>query len=164
MNDYHKDMETAIQFFSDQIRYIRAGGITDAVIDSLVVDASQGSIKLSFIANSIMQGQRILVTPHDPYETSYITSSLKDHGFDAYLASKNVIAIAIPRFSGDERKKVQKLISKMGEEAKIAVRNIRKSAKNKIENDKSEEKTLQRHTDNAIKEIDNIISRKFKEL
>ena len=83
-----------------------------------------------------------------------IEDVLKKQGFNAYKFSKTTVVVNIPLPCGENRHKVAAQAKKIGEEAKVAVRNIRKKFRKK---DKDNEKQLQTMTDAAIKEIDKAV-------
>jgi ribosome recycling factor len=83
---------------------------------------------------------------------------LKDAGLNAYLFSKQAVAVSVPPICGDERERVKTRVKKLGEEAKISIRNIRqnyrKSEKGLTEDEKRQaEKEIQELTDIHIDKL-----------
>ncbi len=89
-----------------------------------------------------------------------------------YQNDGNVVRIMIPPLTEDRRKALTKDANKMGEEAKIAVRNIRRDAQNAAKKDKEltedlkkqTQDDIQKATDEAVKKIDKIVDEKNKDI
>ena len=122
---------------------------------------------------SVVEGSQIVVNPYD-------SNSLKDgekaiHQADLGLNPINdgkVIRINIPSLTEEVRKNVVKDVSKMGEESKVAIRNIRRDANSDISKDgdytedqeHSELKRIQDLTDKFTAQIDDLIKKKSDEV
>jgi ribosome recycling factor len=120
--------------------------------------------------------QSLLISPFDP-------KSL--HGIEKAINTANIginpmndgktLRLQIPSLTEERRRELTKLIKKFGEDAKVALRNERRDANEKLKKEeksseiteddlKSEEKEVQKKTDDCIKEIEKIIGDKEKEL
>lgn len=152
-----KELRNPVNHLAEQVKGLRHGVISPALVDTVNV-GDHGSIK--WIATTQKVNNGIVVTPHNPELTGQITNALKNSGFNAYTFSKTQVMISVPPPSGEEKEAVRKKIKKLGEDAKVAVRNIRKKLK-KSDPDFIEE--IQAETDAAINEIDWIIKRKLEE-
>jgi len=161
----------------ENLKGVRAGRANPAILDKVLVDYYGTPSPVKNIANvSAPDPRTILVNPFDP-------SSLKDieHAILAANIGINptndgkVIRLAVPELTEETRKDLVKQVKKMGEDAKVAVRNERRTAMDELkkqqkaseitEDDlKTEEKDVQKKIDDAIKEIDKIIAEKEKEI
>ena len=111
----------------------------------------------------------ISITPHDPSLVGQINNVLKAYGLNSYVFSKTSVAAHIPQITGEEKTKVHKQIKKLGEDAKIAVRNIRKNLKRNLDKlpadeKMNEQKRLQDEVDEAIREVDIIVTNKINSI
>jgi len=159
-------MAKAVEFFQDQIRSIRYGRITSGVIDTVRVECYEQKLPIKQIAWTVSQKNRISVTPYDPHLLSAIDRALKRDGFNSYVFSKTQVMINLPPISGEDREKVIAMVSKTGEEAKVAIRNVRKKFRQSLTKDEIQQvdKELQFLTDKKILEIDFLIEEKVDSL
>lgn len=169
-----KRMKEAINVLSSNLLQVRTGRANTSVLDDVNVDYYGAMTPLNQIASlSVVEGSQIVVKPYD-------ANSLKDmekaiHQADLGLNPINdgtLLRINIPTLTEDVRKEVVKDVSKMGEEAKIVIRNIRRDANSDISNDDeftedqehSELKRMQDLTDNSTDKIDELIEKKSAEV
>lgn len=159
-------MSKAVDFFQDQIRSIRFGCITPGVIDTVRVECYEQKLPIQQIAWTASQKTRITVTPYDPQLLGAIDRALKKEGFNSYVFSKTQVVINLPPISGEDREKVISLVSKAGEEARVAIRNVRKKFRQGLTKDNLQriDKALQTLTDEKIMEIDLLIEDKINSL
>lgn len=118
------------------------GQINISLVASIKITDSTGQkipIEQIAITNKRPGSNVISITPYDPANLSNIEQGLKSHGFSAFIFSKREVAISIPPPSDDEKKKIITLVKKMGEDTKVALRNIRKTFRQKNKDDDSGE-------------------------
>ena len=129
------------------------------------------------IANvSAPDPRTLLITPFDPKSIQDIEKAINIANLGINPANDGkVIRLAIPQLTEERRKELSKIVKKMGEDAKIAVRNIRREVNDTLkkqekageitEDDlKSELDNVQKSVDACIKDIDDIIANKEKEI
>jgi ribosome recycling factor len=170
-------MNKAINALIEDFAVIRAGRANPAVLTKVTVDYYGTATPISQLANISVPEPRMLVI--QPYDVSAIKEIEKaiiaaDIGLTPNNDSK-VIRLNFPPLTEDRRKELVKQVSKRAEDAKISVRNVRRDGndeyKKKLkekEITEDEQKTLedklQKLTDRKIKEIDEIVEKKEKEL
>lgn len=159
-------MIKAVEFFQDQIRCIRHGRISSSLIETVRVECYDQKMPLKQIAWAVAEKTRISVTPFDSQLLGAIDCALKKEGFNSYIFSKTQVVVNIPPMSGEDRLKVISLISKAAEEAKIAIRNLRKKLRQALtkEEIKESDKALQALTDEKILEIELLTEEKISRL
>jgi ribosome recycling factor len=165
-------MEKSLDFLSDQLVGIRHGLITSAVIDSVRVVCYGQPMPIGHLAQTSKQGGRIRIEPHDAQNRFAIEKGLKAAGFEAFVFSKTEVVVSVPPPCGEDRQKVVARLSALGEEAKVAVRNVRKKFRQQFKKDtflsedelRRMEDDLQKMTDKYIQEIDNIIAAKIERM
>lgn len=159
-------MAKTVDLFYESIRCIRIGGITSALVDTVKVEAYGQLMPIQHLALTSGGGTKpISVRPHDPTLVSTIAKVLEKQGFNAYVYSKDTVYVSVPPPSGEDKEKTRQHIRKLGEDAKVSIRNIRKHCRNGLEaSSKDELKTLERQlqdkTDEAIDMISEIVSEK----
>lgn len=147
-------MDKAVDFFYDQLRGIRWGVITPGLLDSVRIPHDGQKVPLQHLAWTSPNKGQISVTPYDPKHVGLIANALKAEGFNAYPFSKTAVVVSLPQRSGEDREKVITHIKKLAEEARVAIRNIRKKTRQKVKEVDEIDEELQNLTNQAIGNID----------
>jgi ribosome recycling factor len=169
----HKTVELLAQEFS-RLRTARAN---PAILDGVKVAYYGSTVPLKQIASiSIPDPKQIIIQPWDRNAISEIEKAIykADIGLTPQ-AEANLIRIPFPALTEERRKDLVKLCAKLAEDSKIAVRNIRRESNDqikKLEKDKTiaeddtktGTKKVQDYTDEFIKNIDELFTRKEKEI
>lgn len=181
MNEIIKEakakMDKTIEAFRQEISKVRTGKATTALLDGIRVDYYGTPSPLNQVANvSVSDAHTLSITPWDKSMVATIDKAIlvADLGLNPVNDGTN-IKVPIPPLTEERRKDLAKLVKKFGEDAKIALRNIRRDANDrlkKLEKNKelSEdlrhdgEADVQRVTDNHSKTIDDMIEHKEKEI
>lgn len=145
-------MRKTVDLFKSQLEGFR-DDINEDLIATVKVPYNHQMTPLQHLSLVNQKDRRISVTPYDPSLLAVIETELKQQGFDAYKFSKTTVVVNVPLRDGQSQKKVEAQIKKLAEEAKIAIRNIRKKFRQK---NKDNDEELQALTDKAIEEIGNL--------
>ena len=181
LNDIYKEVEErmkkAVEAFKSEITKIRTGRATPAILESIRVDYYGSRIPINQIASILAPDPRLLVVqPWDQNAIGDIEKAIKSSGLGLNpQVEKGVIKIPIPPLSEERRKELIKLVQKLAEDSRIAIRNIRRDGMEKVKNlekekkiseddRKSAEKKIQELTDKYISEVDKILSSKEREI
>src|SRR2546430_2210750 len=128
--DTEERMEKAVNVFRDELRGLRTGRATPALVDSLRVEAYGSPTPLKQLAQiSTPDPQSILIRPYDQSILKDIEKAVRSS--DLGMSPNNdgkMIRLQVPPMSGEQRQKMVARIKKSGEEAKVACRNIRRDA------------------------------------
>ena len=170
-------MGKCVASLESELATIRAGRANPAVLDKISVDYYGTATPINQMASVSVSEARILVV--QPYDASMLKAIEKaiqasDLGINPTNDGR-VLRIMFPQLTEERRKELCKTISKYCEEGKVAVRNVRRDAMDKLkakkkaneitEDDiKEAEKKVQKHTDKFIEDIDNICADKEKEI
>src|SRR5262245_34375926 len=166
-------MTAAIEHHKDELKSIRTGRANPAMLDHVMVEVYGTSMRIKDIASiTVPEPRQLLIPPFDHTNKGFISKAIEKANLGVMpIIDGNVVRIKIPPMDESVRKEMIKLCHKRGEEAKVAIRNIRRDAKNEIgrqdlsEDEKSRfEKQIQELTDKYCKEIDEITARKEKEV
>ncbi len=174
---YKEKMEKTLNVLKQDLNTIRAGRANAALLDQIVIDYYGTPTPVKNMANiQIPDPRSLLITPFDPSTLKSIEKALlvSDIGINPSNDGK-AIRLVIPPLTEERRIELTKLIKKMGEESRIAVRNCRREANDQIKNDqkagliteddeKNELNQIQKLTDECMKDIDAILAEKDKEL
>ncbi len=176
--DYEVRMKKSLASYSESLSTIRAGKANPDVLKKINVDYYGSPTPISSIAEIKVTDARTLTI------TSWDKSAMKDIE-RAILTDPNLgihpqndgtcIRLSFPPMTEERRRDLSKQISKMGEDAKVAIRNIRRDANDKTkamkkdsemteDEAKQSDKLIQDLTDKYIKEIDTVTASKTKEI
>ena len=173
----HDHMKKAVEHLNHELARIRTGRASTALLDTIKVDYFGTLTPVKHIANiTIPDAKTILIQPFQSNILQNIEKAI--YSSDLGLTPNSdghVIRLPIPQLTEERRKEILKLVKKLGEEAKIAIRNVRRDAIEKLreaeknkdisEDDRHRgEKEAQELTDEYIKEIDIIIAAKEEEV
>lgn len=170
-------MNKTISKLKSDLSTMKAGRANPTMLDRIQVEYYGSLCPLSQVANVSAPEPRVLmITPWEKPVLKDIERAILKSDLGVNPSNDgSVIRIIIPELTEETRKTLVKNVKKTGEEAKVAVRSIRRDANDKIkalkkESDVSEdeikkaEDDVQKKTDSFIKEIDKIIDAKEKEI
>lgn len=181
MSTSHKTLEERIaktkEVLKEDLNTVRAGRANPALLDKVQVEYYGVPTPLKNIANiSVPDPRSLLIVPFDPKSLADIEKGINaaNIGITPNNDGKN-IRLAIPQLTEERRKELTKQTKKMGEDAKVAVRNLRRSANDEVKKQqKAGEITeddlkdsldkIQKISEKAVKEIDEIIKAKDEEI
>ncbi|MCC8077260.1 MAG: ribosome recycling factor [Oscillospiraceae bacterium] len=180
MSDYKEftdRMEKTCSVLLENFNSVRAGRANAAVLDRITVDYYGVETPIQQVATISTPDPRTLaIQPWDSSVLKGIERALlvSDLGINPQNDGK-VIRLVFPQLTEERRRELAKQVKKYGEEAKVAVRNIRRDAMEKFkkqqkaseitEDDyKNMEKDMQKETDSYIKKVDDLCAKKEKEL
>lgn len=166
----HKAVENTRREFSS----IRTGKATTSLLDTVRVEAYGGQVPLNQVAMVAAPEPRMLtVQPFDKGLSQAIEKAIRDSDLGLNPASQGgLIRVPIPTLNEERRRELVKVMHKLGEEGRVAVRHARGDAHARIkkldkiaEDDRTRgEKELQKFTDEHIKQIDQLIAAKEAEI
>ena len=170
-------MTKAIDAFKKDLSSLRVGRASSSMLDQISINAYGNLMPLNQISTiSVPEARLLLVSVWDSSLVSITEKSIRESPLGLNpMVEGNVIRIAIPALSEDRRVEITKVAAKYAENAKIAVRNIRRD---NIENTRKLQKNgeisedqkhqdellIQDITNNIIRNIDEILSNKEKEI
>lgn len=170
-------MGKTISVLKQELSGLRAGRANAQVLDRITADYYGTPTPINQMGNISAPEPRLLViAPYDPSALKEIEKALQksDLGINPSNAGK-VIRLVFPELTEERRRDLVKVVKKKGEEAKVAIRSIRRDANETIKKQKKNgditeddqkimEEDAQKATDASIKDIDKIIADKEKEI
>lgn len=175
--EFESKMQKTIASYKENLSTIRAGRANPDVLKKIEVDYYGSPTPISSIAEiKVVDARTIVITAWDKsamkgIEKAILTSDLGIHPQN----DGTCIRLTFPPMTEERRKELSKLVAKMGEEAKVAIRNIRRDANDKTklmkknsemteDEAKASDKAIQDLTDKYIKEVDAVTASKTKEI
>jgi ribosome recycling factor len=177
LKDAESKMTKAVDSTRGEFAAIRTGRASPALLDRLHVEAYGSSVPIKQVATvSVPDARSLVIAAFDRNTVGDIRKAIEksDLGLTPNIDG-NSIRLAIPPLNEERRKDLVKVVKKKGEEGKIAVRNVRHKVHDdlkaqlkdhKITEDESKrlQDQLQKLTDKFVKEIDQLIATKEKEI
>ena len=176
LNNAEERMEMAAMFLEESLNRIRAGRANVAILDGVRVNSYGSVVPLNQVANvSCPDARTIAIRPWDKKAIRDIEKAIMDS--DVGITPENngeIIRLGIPQPTEERRKELVKQCNKIGEKAKVEVRNVRGEIKDKLkkaikdglseDNEKDAEAELQKLHDRFIKKLDDLLADKQKEI
>jgi ribosome recycling factor len=175
--DAKERMAKSVESSRGELATVRTGRASPHLLDRIVVDYYGNPTPLKQLANVSASDARLLtVTPFDKGALGAIEKSIQES--DVGLTPSNdgsVIRLQIPEMTEERRREMVKVVHGVAEEGRVAVRNVRRDIMSDLRELKKEgeagedderraETTLQKQTDEAIAEIDNLLKGKEAEI
>ncbi len=167
-------MDKAIDNLHSNLATIRTGRANPQILDRVHVDYYGSATPINQVSSiSVVEGRQLCIKPYDKSIMKAIEKAIEVA--DLGLVPQNdgtVIRINVPALTEDRRRELTKSASKMGEEAKVAIRNIRREANDVVKKNKEmpedmakqANEKIQKLTDEYVKKIDAIIDEKSKDI
>ena len=174
---YQDNMNKSIDHLKNDLAAVRAGRANPAVLDKITVDYYGTPTKINQMAAvSVAEARILVITPWDASTIRNIQRAIlaSDIGINPTDDGRS-LRLVFPQLTEERRRELVKDIKKMGEDCKVAVRNIRRDAVDKFKamEKKSEiteddlkdlQEELQKATDASVKTIDEVVKNKETEI
>ena len=177
LSDSKEKMAKAVEHAKAEFGSVRTGRATPALVEKLAVDYYGSEVPLQQLAGfSVPEARTLVVAPYDRNAVGAIEKALRNSDLGVNPSSDGaVIRLAFPPLTADRRKDFVKVVKHMAEEGRVAVRNLRRSARHDLEalereGDVSADevdraaKELDRLTASAVADIDSALEHKEREL
>lgn len=177
LNQAQEKMTKSINAFSRELASIRAGVANASLLDRITVDYYGSPTPINQMAGiSVPEARLLVIQPYDKSILGEIEKAImrSDIGITP-TNDGNVIRLAVPALTEERRKELVKQVKKEAEDAKVAVRNVRRDANDDLKKlEKNGEITedelrgfnddIQKLTDNSIVKIEELVKEKEKEI
>lgn len=177
LEQFEEKMNKSIDNLASEYTTIRAGRANPHVLDQITVDYYGQPSNLQSVANvSVSEARTLVIQPWEPAMIKEIEKAIlvSDLGLTPNNDGK-AVRLVFPELTEERRKELAKDVKKKGEDAKVAIRNIRRDANdyikkeqkaNEISEDeqKDAEADVQKLTDRFVKKIDEMVDAKSKEI
>jgi ribosome recycling factor len=170
-------MGKSVETLKHDLQKIRTGRAHAGLLDHLRVDYYGTEVPINQVASvSLSDARTIAVQPFEKKMIPVVEKAIRDSDLGVNPATTgDVVRVPMPALTEERRRELAKLVKHEGENAKVAVRNVRRDAMNHVkallkegevseDDDKRAEKDIQQLTDKSIADIDKIVADKEKEL
>lgn len=181
LNEIYEDaksrMEKTLKNLESEYRRLRTGRASPALVESIKVDYYGTATPLNQLATiTVPEPRTIMIQPWDQNVVSEVEKAIlkSDLGLTPNSDGK-IIRINVPPLTEERRQELVKLVKKMAEEAKVAIRNVRRDANDMIKDLKKEkqiseddqfraQEKIQKITDEFIEKVEKLLEKKEKEI
>ena len=170
-------MDQSIAAFKNNLTKIRTGRANPGLLDTVHVDYYGSMVPISQVANvALLDSRTISVQPWEKGMGAKIEKAIRDSDLGLNPASMgDLIRVPMPPLTEERRKELTKVVRNTGEDAKVAVRNLRRDANEHVkklvkdkeaseDDQKRSEADIQKVTDKHIAEIDKMVAAKEQEI
>ena len=177
VKDTSARMERSIEAFRKELGKVRTGRASFSLLDGVKVDYYGTPTPLQQVGTlSVPESRLITVTPWDTKMIGPIEKAIQGSGLGLNPSSDGkTVRIPIPPLTEERRRELAKVVRKMAEDARVAIRNVRREAierlkdrekKKEISEDvvKRGQERIQKETDAHVKKIDEILKSKEQEI
>ena len=176
-NNAEAKMAKSIEAFKNELHKIRTGRAHPGILDQVQVEYYGSMVPISQVANvSLMDARTISVQPWEKGMGAKIEKAIRESDLGLNPSAQgDLLRVPMPALTEERRKELTKVVRNAGEDAKVAVRNLRRDAneqvkklvKDKLATEDDERRThddVQKLTDRVIGEIDRLVSGKEAEI
>ncbi len=170
-------MDKAVQFLHQELAGLRSGKASPSLVENVSVEYYGAQTRLRQLANIATPEPRLIViSAYDPSSLQAIERAILAANIGVTpINDGRVIRIPIPELSEERRKEIIKVAHRMAEEARVAIRNVRRDANEHIKNlqkggkateDERDQglEEIQKYTDTYTKKVDDMLAAKEKDL
>jgi len=181
LNDIKKDTQTRMAKSVEALRHtlvkVRTGRASSALVDHIKVNYHGSEMPLNQVASVVVSDARsLMITPWEKQIVGAIEKAIlaSDLGLTPNTAG-TTIRLNLPALTEERRRDLSKVVHSEGEDSKVAIRNIRRDANQQIkellkekaiseDDERRSEDEIQKITDSAIKDVDEVVKAKEQEL
>ncbi len=174
---YRQKMDKTFEVFTKELSSLRTGRASSTMLDLIKVDVYGQQMPINQLASVTTPDPRTInIQVWDINNVSLIDSAIKksELGLNPQIDGQ-MLRLPVPDLSEERRIEIKKIIKSMGEKCKVSIRNIRREANDDLKNllknkdisedeEKKNEKVVQTFTDDHIKQIDDKVEQKEKEI
>jgi ribosome recycling factor len=177
LTDCQRRMDTAIEHAASEFGTVRTGRASTALLDRIVIDYYGTPTPLNNLASiSTPEPRLISVQPFDPSQIKAIEKAIMESDLGLTPSNDgNIVRLPIPSLTEERRKELVKVVRRLGEEGKIAIRNVRRDVMKHLEElvrngevgddeERRGESQVQKLTDDHVKRIDDLLKHKESEI
>jgi ribosome recycling factor len=176
-DDAKDKMHKVVVHQQDQLGSVRTGRASPALVEKLRVDYYGSEVPLQQLAGfSVPEARVLVIAPYDKGALKAIEKAIQASDLGVNPSNDGaIIRITFPELTTDRRKELVKVVKKMAEDGRVAVRNVRRSIRQDLEHKAKDgdisddelariEKELEKLTHEVVAEIDTLVGHKEKEL
>ena len=157
--DAEERMEKAVNVFQGELRGLRTGRATPALVENIRVEYYGSPTPIKALATiSTPDPQHLVIKPFDPSQLKEVEKAIRSSDLGmAPTSDGKMIRLQVPTMSGEQRTKMVARIKKSAEECKVACRNIRRDSNKHFDNAEKEKEMTEDDRDKGKEEIQTLL-------
>jgi ribosome recycling factor len=166
LKDARQRMKGSVDHLATEVRGLRSGRATPALVENIKADYYGSSTPLSQIAQiQIPEPRQIAIKPFDPSALSAVEKAIQASslGINPQNDGK-ILRLTIPMLSEDQRKKLVSRLKEMAEESRVSLRNTRRDVNKKIDGAKASSELTEDQMHQAKDEVQNLLKEHEKQI
>ena len=159
LEDATEKMDKAVTHARSEFATIRTGRASSAIVEKLTVEVYGAEMKLQEVASFSIGNdvRQLVVSPHDPTTMGAIEKAIRNADIGAAPSNDGrVIRLNFPPPTEQRRKELTRVVDKMAEEAKVALRNVRRHSRKELDDLKKNGDLTENDLARAEKELDRL--------
>ena len=163
--DADDKMEKSVEFLQQELSGLRTGKASPAMVENLMVDYYGSQTRLREIANlSTPEPRLLVVNPYDPSSIGAIEKAILAANIGITPVNDGrVIRIPVPELSEERRRDLAKVARRLAEEARVAIRNVRRDANDAIKALQKQSTISEDERDGGLAEIQQYTDRRIQQ-
>jgi ribosome recycling factor len=175
--DAEERMERAVGFAKDELTTVRTGRANPAMFSRIHVDYYGSQTPINQLASiNIPEARMVIIKPYEASQLGSIEKAIRNSDLGVNPSNDGtIIRVVIPQLSEERRREMVKVAKHKGEEARVAIRNVRRKANEELHRIAKDgeagedevaraEKELQHVTDKYVAQVDELVKHKEAEL
>jgi ribosome recycling factor len=156
INEHKNMMEKAFEFLGSEFKSVRTGRASTGLVENIKIDYYGTPTPLRQLAAlSAPEASMIVIKPFDPGSVKEIEKAIRNSDLSiAPISDGKVIRLNVPPLSQERRKQLAAQVKQLGEQAKVGIRNIRRDANKKLEDEEKAKTITEDDRDKGKKIID----------
>ena len=158
VGQHDESMKKVIEFLQAELRGVRTGRASTALVDHLTVEYYGSPTPLKQLATiAAPEADTVIIKPFDPASVKDIEKAIKNSDLSlSPMVDGKVIRLNIPPLSVERRDQLAQQVKQMGEKAKVSIRNIRRDANKHLDEEQKAKTITEDDRDKGKKDIDNL--------
>lgn len=158
VNEHKGMMEKVIEHLGNEFKAVRTGRASTGLVENIRVDYYGTPTPLRQLATlSAPEATMIMIKPFDPASIKEIEKAIKNSDLSiAPISDGKVIRLNIPPLSGERRKQIAGQVKQLGEAAKVSIRNIRRDANKRLDDEEKAKTITEDDCNHGKKEMDDL--------
>ncbi|MGA2915226.1 MAG: ribosome recycling factor [Sedimentisphaerales bacterium] len=158
VNEHKSMMQKVLEHLHNEFKSVRTGRASTGLVENIRVDYYGTPTPLRQLAAlSAPDAGMIVIKPFDPASIKEIEKAIKNSDLSiAPISDGKVVRLSIPPLSGERRKQLAAQVKQLGEQTKVSIRNIRRDANKRLEDEEKAKTITEDDRENGKKEIDGL--------
>lgn len=158
VEEHKQHMAKAVEFLQNELRSVRTSRASTGLVENLMVDYYGNKTPLKQLATiATPEAAAIVIKPFDPASLKDIEKAVRNSDLSlSPIADGKIIRLSIPPLSVERRTQLSQQVKQMGEKTKVSVRNIRRDANKKLDEEQKSKVITEDERDKGKKDVDEL--------